>query len=379
MKTFIPLLTLLILGTATSIVSITQDQDMQFLYSALATSLGLAIIFHFNGWLTLDDRQLFKQPLFIIATTYPAYLFLIFGFWAWKDHTLELSADGYAQFLAISKLPLIMLATSVPLGAIVNNVHRTIQTEKQISQSELKNRNDIYYGHVKFIVDQFDKIKGREISHKFQFKIADHIANKKEIEEKIYDIQSQITIIKPIELYGKIFTQASSTSGSTLQVSSQFLDTIQKEWTDIEGICKKIIKKPEPNSDYSLYQKELMEWYRDLNFTHERLCHYLCLDGFQSEYSFIMADKYGHWQLISTFSSGSHLYNSLRSLATVTTLILDRVRDRTMDDYFKPNEPIFKIGAHFASDMTKILTPIIISDYLKPDLHRSLTSTLTTI
>jgi hypothetical protein len=102
------------------------------------------------------NHGLGSQPLFAIAIVYPIGLFFSTGIWAWNGLTLELSADGFNQFIEISKLPLGLLALSIPLAVLTARLHGTKQTalqisktEKQISETHQKNKTDLYLAHYK--------------------------------------------------------------------------------------------------------------------------------------------------------------------------------------------------------------------------------------
>jgi hypothetical protein len=62
------------------------------------------------------------------------------------------------------------------------------------------------------------------------------------------------------------------------------------------------------------------------------------------------------------------MYNSLHSLAAVTGLILDRVRDENVDRLFPSNESVFKIGSGFIEDLNMFFDTICIGPYQPPTL-----------
>ena len=128
---------LLLLSIVANTFTIYYGFEVMFLTVAI-TSLFITIgLFYFYGWFELNDNNLFKQPLFIASILLPFQYFILFGCWVWRDHSLQLTTDGFANFLNISKLPLLLLASSVPLASIVNNIHRTIQTASQIQSAKV--------------------------------------------------------------------------------------------------------------------------------------------------------------------------------------------------------------------------------------------------
>lgn len=356
------------LVTTLLVLAIRQEAPQVFLIELLVGTGLLAAMSHYFQWFKLDDRQLLKQPLFIIATAYPVYLFMLFGAWSWKGYSLDLSSVGYSLFLEISKFPLIILASSVPLGAIVNNVHRTIQTEKQIDDAGIKNRNDIYYGHVKFILDQFDKIKGKQIERRYD--LVEPVvgsSEKSEVKTKEFMVVACIFIRQPMDLYRKIYKCSRPEAGSSFMVCPDFLRALHDEWQKIHHLC--LYKKDwNPQRDFKTPQELRIKDFSDIDIIYTRICNLLCLGGFHSDYSLSLQAKKSGWQWYSTFVAGAHMYESLRSLAAVTGLILDRVRDENVDKVFPSNESVFKIGSGFVTNFDMFFDTVCIGPYQSPTL-----------
>ncbi|CAH0537015.1 hypothetical protein [Vibrio marisflavi] len=84
---------------------------------------------------------LHKQALFWISVLIPVYLFVFTGLCVWRDYYLTFSEQGFAVFLSISKLPLGLLALSLPLGVLVTRIHSTKQTAEQINQAKTNENN----------------------------------------------------------------------------------------------------------------------------------------------------------------------------------------------------------------------------------------------
>lgn len=92
------------------------------------------------SFLALNDDYLHKQPLFIISLTTPIILFLIFAFPALSGTTLNFDKPEYFDnFLELIKRPFWILATALPAIALIAGLHRSIQTKKQIIESESQN------------------------------------------------------------------------------------------------------------------------------------------------------------------------------------------------------------------------------------------------
>lgn len=168
-----------------------------------------------NGF-NMNTRPLTEQRLFWSAIRIPLIAFLWFGIFSWKGTGLLISSEGFNNFLNISKLPLACLSLSLPLGVIVNNIHRTIQTNKQIEETEKKNKNDIYYSHIKFIVDNLNAISLKEI------KIKQYHG------EYFFDL----SIEKPFKLYKALFQKSSSTDNN-FTVSESFMTNLLQHWDEL--------------------------------------------------------------------------------------------------------------------------------------------------
>lgn len=95
----------------------------------------------------MDSEPLTKQTLFWLSIIVPIFSFLYFGSFAWKEYVLKIDADGFKKFIEVSALPLGLLSLSIPFTSVVNNIHRTIQTNKQIKEAMTKNNSDLFYSH----------------------------------------------------------------------------------------------------------------------------------------------------------------------------------------------------------------------------------------
>lgn len=177
-----------------------------------------------NNAFNMNTRPLTEQRLFWSAIRIPLIAFLWFGIFAWKGTSLLMSSEGFDNFLNISKLPLACLSLSLPLGVIVNNIHRTIQTNKQIEETEKKNKNDIYYSHIKFIVDNLNAISLKEIK----------------IEQPHGDYFFDLSFEKPFKLYKALF-QKSSAIDNDFTISDNFITKSMHYWNELNNqlsICR---------------------------------------------------------------------------------------------------------------------------------------------
>jgi hypothetical protein len=104
------------------------------------------------------DKGLAEQGYLWISILTPVVYFFVFGCVAWEGYSPELSAQGFAEFLKISTLPIGLLSLAIPLTILVSRIHATHQTSKQIEITRHKNNLDSYYAHRKAMFEYFDKI-----------------------------------------------------------------------------------------------------------------------------------------------------------------------------------------------------------------------------
>lgn len=117
---------------------------------------------------------LIKQgPLWICIAT-PIALGFYFGYWSWIDRDLDLSENGYNEFLKISTLPLAIMAISLPLSSLVSKLHSTHQTAKQIFIASFKNNIDAFFAHRKSMLEYFTNFEDAKYFNEFIFEYKIH-------------------------------------------------------------------------------------------------------------------------------------------------------------------------------------------------------------
>lgn len=206
--------------------------------------------------LLLNEKNLARQPLFWISALAPFFLFIFLGYFSWKDCNFELNRKAYENFLLISKLPLLCLSLSVPLVAIVAHIHRTIQTEKQMSHTqeqientqrqiillEEKNKPDSYYAHVKSITEAITLIPGFKIR-----RIRERVT--KDMIETI-STPLEVSIKYPHPLYKKIFTKSSIKGGYNPEISSEFIRNIETKYSNINKVIKYALQRQDKTGSF---------------------------------------------------------------------------------------------------------------------------------
>ena len=187
----------------------------------IAAIVLLVFITIVKKWYMLDKRNLFRQKLFWISVLTPLFSFIYFGFFTWWGKEPVLSAHGYSRFYEISKFPLLLLASAVPLASIVNNIHRTIQTEAQINTAETKNAVDRYLAHEKNFIEKTKEIFAYNLQ---SARDSDGNLIKFNGEPNITLFTAdEIKISNPYLLYTKIYNKSTIETTSNFTANPDFL------------------------------------------------------------------------------------------------------------------------------------------------------------
>ena len=126
------------------------------------------------------------------------------------------------------------MSLCIPFVAIVNNIHRTIQTDEQIQQTKTKNRTDLFYSHQKNYIEYFNTSIKKNVYIIETMESPHSIVIKKEIETEV-----EIKIIAPFKLYKKIFNQA-STYDNDFSVSTSIIHTLRSLWKGINDLIDEL-------------------------------------------------------------------------------------------------------------------------------------------
>lgn len=228
-----------------------------------------------------DHEQLLKQTPFQIAILAPFFSFLYFGFLSWKGHTPQFDSEGMGVFLDISKLPLLILSLTLPLGALAANIHRTFQTKKQIELVEAKNLSDMYYAHNKSYVESFSKVNAnRPIRTSKNKKLDDYLKNINEL---------SVFIAKPNSLYQEFYPLSSPELGPQYEPS-------RKSLIKIKIILDKILDATSAIDSETISKKKITgitrkdEEFSKIVRSSLTLCKYLGLDDYITYYRFYDAE-----------------------------------------------------------------------------------------
>ena len=115
-------------------------------------------------------------------------------------------------------MPLAALSLAIPFGVIVNNIHRTIQTDKQIKEAEKKNLIDGFYSHRKNTVEVIQNIELKSI----------YILGKKH----------QLEFSNCYTCY-KVFYPFASSSGVDFNISQSFITSLMHSWIELGSLLEK--------------------------------------------------------------------------------------------------------------------------------------------
>ncbi|WP_052768233.1 hypothetical protein [Enterobacter asburiae] len=236
----------------------------------LALLIIISIII-WKKWYILSKENLFQQKLFWFSIGIPLLSFIYFGVFAWSGKAPILSAHGYSRFYEISKFPLLILASSVPLASIVNNIHRTIQIESQINTSESKNAIDRYLAHEKNFIEKIKEIPSFNIieTNDPNGGIKD---NKDNPGYKIA-IKDKINISNPYHLYKKIYPKATMEVEASYAHNEEFI-------TKMEDHLNIINKNLERNElDNTLLAPRSISKLNEVSYHTALLLEHLCIEN----------------------------------------------------------------------------------------------------
>jgi hypothetical protein len=274
-----------------------------FLYTTIFSALAITAIFIALDWHKLNSRSLLSQPLFILSLLFPLHLFFAYGVWAWEGHGLNLSSNGFDNFIKITKLPLLLLASAAPMAAIVNNIHRTIQTETQIEKAQLqldlateKNKLDLYYSHLKNYSDIFKTLPSFKLS-------------RTPLDDK--DSKNiEISINHPYNLYKKIFPGSTIFDGYNSLPDSQQQNRLIIAYNNLK-------RKIGSASNSNLTIKEQIDKLSEIESRIIVLCRELGISYHRESHLFSIQDPLTNHTIETSFSDEREVKEMLRGLRNI--------------------------------------------------------------
>ncbi len=271
----------------------------------------LFYLFKINAF-NMNAEPLTHQPLFKAALIIPIISFLLLGVIVWKGHSIQIDADGFNNFLTISKLPLAILSLSIPFGVIVNNIHRTIQTDTQIKEAQKKNTIDGFYSHRKNTM---------EIIQSIEFTYTYYLAFKKPLEFR-----------NSYSCYKKFYPYANASS-LNFDVSILFIKKVEYLWARMaELITKPVTVGTAP---YFTHINKLEECLREIHIA------YLFKDIDNNQVlACNFTDNGDIYEFRSLFSEENEFKNSLSAYWHAHLAIMELLEHTFTDDFKIKVKPV---------------------------------------
>ncbi|EKQ6730627.1 hypothetical protein ACAY84_004410 [Escherichia coli] len=326
------------------------------MYFSLLILLGFNFIT--NRYYKLDHKSLLKQPIFWVSIGIPLATCIFLGALIWVDkwHSFSLTSHGYSRFLEISKLPLLVLASAVPFASIVNNLHRTIQTEKQITESEKKNMTDGYYAHAKFQTDYLKSLPETKLK-----------ANILQSDGKLAEDSKIFKITYPLSLYKKLYPNCNPISGVEYDADKNHTALILSSWVKINTTLNELhnINNQIAHAKLKDYSVLLKLWY-DLEMEAINICSHLEITYPTYQKSFMI--EYDNSKLVTSVSSLKEMYKILEALEDISIGIVDAVNQFTMvsTQVFTKTRRLFSVwGRPF--ELNELSAGFVTSQVIAPD------------
>lgn len=350
-----------LLTTGVGLFLIYSTRPQVFIFFSLFSIAIVIVIFHCNNWLRLTHKNLFKQPLFIASIALPIYMFIMYGLWAWKGHDINFSSTGFNNFLDITKLPLLILASSVPLAAIISNLHRTIQTEAQINLSETKNAIDRYLAHEKNFIEKIKEISEVKLQH-----LCDKNKDIRALSEEPFiemATSNSLKISNPYFLYSKIYKDATTGLDSKYQPDMSFLSELESILENINNNLSSDLLSNNTPSDIYIYRLN------NLSYNASRLFDLLCVDCISNTRVKIQIDDY---QILTFTTEDNILVDTIEAGYLFSKKIALMFFGKKIDNYEKLNHYIYDNDygfnlSVFVTDIEQISSPEWIS-YVTKDV-----------
>lgn len=244
---------------------------------------------------SMDEKPLTKQYLFKQSLRVPCISSLYFGILSWMGHTPQFNSDGFINFIEISKLPIALLSLTIPFVIVVNNIHRTIQTDKQIEEAKRKNLSDSYYSHFKHVVDYFTNLPPKKLALDVTY------AN---------NFKQEFKISSPIHLYKFIYNENSPSNG-VANTNKYYMQKLSDLLINIVDVLENLTP-PKSVTDNNLKTQawSLNTIENDLTNLHKMMC----IDLPSQDYHFYYQDQNNEYLLRTNFGSAQELAGRIEIL-----------------------------------------------------------------
>lgn len=237
-------------------------------FHAIATIMTVAYVAKPFG---MDSKPLTQQSLFWLAIIIPIFSFLYFGIFSWYPFEIQLGGENYKNFIVNNAFPLSLLSLSIPFTAIVNNIHRTIQTDAQINQTHSKNSFDFYLNHKKSTVEYFSS----SINYTINLRMFEREPTHRYIPKKV-----NIVIGNPYKLYDSLFilSKEKNIPSAIYGYSTDYIEKIKNDWLSLDAFLLK------NQFDYRDNSYSFNDFIRNLELKIVSIMEKLCIDPTVLEY-----------------------------------------------------------------------------------------------
>ncbi|XQS16361.1 hypothetical protein ACJ6TS_20690 [Citrobacter telavivensis] len=286
-----------------------------------------------NKAFEMDAAPLTKQYLFKQSLRIPCLSSLYFGILSWVGHTPQFNNEGFINFIEISKLPIALLSLTIPFVIVVNNIHRTIQTDKQIEEAKRKNIADSYYSHFKHIVDYFTNLPPKTLKLDIPY---------------VKDSKQEFKFNYPIHLYKFIYNENDPEHG-VLSTNRIYMKKLTDLLLNIVDLLENL--NPSKSSTDSSLKKQawsLNEIEKDLTKLHKMMC----IDIPSQDYHFYYRDPHNQFLLRTNFSSAEELADRLEIIYQFIINVLEITVMFDFNDSLKEDTGNLKFRTKLLRDLS---------------------------
>lgn len=200
---------------------------------------------------------------------------------------------------------------SVPMAAIVNNIHRTIQTEKQILETQKKNLADSYYAHLKSMTDFFKDLPEHNITIAYEGR----------------KITKNLKITYPTQLYDSLFPESTPFSGASYGVNRRFTSKILDCHNKLIKYIESLNDLFDKESDKSDKEKKLIYYWNEIEKLTNTLCSCIAIPS--NDFGITMLFQANESLTSTNILSLDDLYKTISAIHDINMSILDRVKEIT--------------------------------------------------
>ncbi|HHA1365941.1 TPA: hypothetical protein ACOELS_002112 [Enterobacter hormaechei subsp. xiangfangensis] len=275
-----------------------------------------------NKAFQMNAAPLTKQYLFKQAIRIPCLLALFFGILSWIGHVPKFDSDGFNNFILISKLPIGILSLTIPFVAVVNNIHRTIQTNTQIEAAQCKNISDSYYSHFKYITDYLTNLPKRTLDIKVSYN---------------NEINYEYGVTYPVHLYNYLFKDNSPTKG-VFNSDKAYFEKLTDTFLDLALECEKITsardQREKDDTPYYVIRNEAITLNK-IELSLDSLYKMLCIRTPQIQYHFSYSSPDSRLTIKTNFGSSEELAGRIEIIYNFMLHVLEVVTFINYEDVLK--------------------------------------------